>query len=243
MINQFIIDLDRTTRLEIYSEFGTVMYVVMVALFLYAVITKGIAFRNATVIFISFAVAFFMRPIIFGWIKQMTNGLIASGNLGEAFLPFLAIFSLLLWICRVDILSGLDVAVPMYIGGRGACIIGCIFPGCCHGQYAEWGIYSHHANYNTVPCPLIDSVLSFGIVTLIIWCSKKSSIRGKTTAYGMIAFGGLRYIIDVLRDNNKMFGLFTIEGISGFVCLCIGLIMLYILERKVSANRKCCTLF
>lgn len=240
MINEFIRDLSHSTQLDLYNAFGMLMYVIIIILFICAIYNYSISRKNAVILFISFTAAFLISPMLCAFMNSITDGIIPERNLGVGFLPFLVVFSFLTLLFKGNHLENLDAAVPMYIGGRGICIIGCLFTGCCHGFPAEWGIYSHHADCNTVPCPLFDSIASILIVIFIIrYCKNEEKYRpGKVSAYGMITFGILRYVIDVLRDNNKLFSMLTFEGIAGFITICVGLIILYFLEKIPQKNTE-----
>ncbi len=237
-INQYLFELSASERAEWYKAFGLEMYAFMAILFIWAAFVQRIKLKKAILIVVSFAAAFNLCPFIENWLSGLSNDLIPDRNLGAAFLSFLAVFCLLMYIFRVPIFEALDVAVPMYIGGRGITIIGCIFAGCCHGHYASWGIYSENAGYTTVPCPIIDIAASVLIAVCIVAFGRRFGAHGKAAAYGLIAFGFLRYIIDVLRDNDKLLGLITFEGIFGFVYLCIGLCMLYFIYKKYPEKNK-----
>lgn len=238
MVNEFIQTLSSIERQDFYIAFGQLMYVIMFFLFIWGTKKFNIKRKNLILLFISFATAFLLSPIICSSMNHITSGLIPKRNLGVGFLPFIVLFSLLSYIFKISFFESLDVVVPMYIGGRGVCIIGCLFTGCCHGFPVEWGIYSHHAACNTVPCPLFDSIASILIVILLMkYCKNKENYRvGKTAAYGMVTFGILRYVIDILRDNNKLLSMLTFEGIIGFITMCVGLILLYYLENITQKN-------
>lgn len=231
-INSFLLELSPPVRNTLYSAFGYGMYAAFVAIFLWSVKKRGITRKPAILILVSFVLAFLLGQQITVVLKNVTGGLIPDRNLGVAMLTFLPVFCILLLLFRLPVTTGLDAAIPMYIGGRGFCIIGCIFPGCCHGAAAEWGLFSHSAKYNTVPCPLIDSLVSLLIVGFLMGRKKGRTGEGFTAAYGLIAFGILRYVIDLLRDNDKILNLVTSEGIFGFLYVCIGLVMLYLLQHR-----------
>ena len=96
----------------------------------------------------------------------------------------------------------------------------------------RWMIYSNHAGTTVVPTVLFDILLSFVIVVYLLLSKKKLLTPGAIAARGILLFGVLRYVVDVLRDNNKLFLMVTTEGICGMIYVLIGLFLLYLIENN-----------
>lgn len=85
----------------------------------------------------------------------------------------------------------------------------------------------------------MDMVMSYIIVVYLMLAGKKQHVSGMTAAKGMLLFGILRYVIDVLRDNEKLISMITVEGICGILYALAGLILLYALsEKRVKAVKN-----
>jgi len=128
-----------------------------------------------------------------------------------------------------------DVIALSYLPGRAVNIIGCTITGCCQGIPVEWGLYSAVLKENVIPVQLIESaaILIMWLILNGLYQRKKYSGNGKCTAYSLILFGGLNVATDQYTYiQPKLINMTSVEGIFAFITLCIGLIMLYILDKK-----------
>lgn len=232
LFNQFLAEMPKETRLVLYGRFGTIMHVVMFAVLLLLMLRRFQNKKNVFRLLFSFYVAFYAGNMACNVLGNLTHNLIPKINLGVAFFFFLLVSTFLLWLLKAPVRQSLDIAVPVFILGRGVGIIGCLFPGCCHGFPAAWGIYSNHAGTTVVPTVLFDILLSFVIVVYLLLSKKKLLTPGAIAARGILLFGVLRYVVDVLRDNNKLFLMVTTEGICGMIYVLIGLFLLYLIENN-----------
>lgn len=204
-INEFLKGFPWETRFLLYGRFGTCVHIVaLLALFIFAMQAR-FSKKNVLKLFVSYYAAFFASTNACSIFGNLTDGLIPQTNLGVAYLFFLAVFSFLIFLLRGSLLQNLDIAAPTFILGRSIGIIGCLFTGCCHGFPAEWGIYSYSTGTTVVPTVLFDIFLSIAIVLYLILTKKKYSASGLVAAKSILLFGVLRYVIDVLRDNDKLF--------------------------------------
>ena len=240
-INQFLIALSDESRRTLYSTFGTCLHAaVLVTLAVYAMRAK-LGIKGSLKLLLPYYAAFYAGTNACSLLSKLTSGVIPKVNLGVSFVVFLTVLTLLLWLVKAPMRQLLDIAIPTYILGRGVGIIGCIFGGCCHGFPAAWGIYSDNAGTTVVPTVLIDIVASYIIVAYLLLAGKKNPVPGAVAARGILLFGLLRYVVDVLRDNNKLFGMITVEGICGIVYVLTGLILLYIVTNKKAQVEEVCT--
>lgn len=232
MINQFLAELSTDSRSMLYSGFGAIMHVVMLIFLIIQARHASLNKKNVLQLFVAYYVAFFAGNSACNILGGLTGGVIPKINLGVAFSVFILVMFILLRITKAPVLQLMDIAVPTFILGRGIGIIGCLFPGCCHGFPATWGIYSHNAGTTVVPTVLFDILLSIAIVVYMLLSKKKLPAPGVISANGILLFGVLRYAIDVLRDNNKLISGITVEGICGIIYVLGGLILLYIIDKK-----------
>lgn len=227
--------MPKESRFVLYGRFGTIMHVVMFAVLLLLMLRRFQNKKNVFQLLFSFYVAFFAGNLACNVLGNLTHNIIPKINLGVAFFFFLMVSTFLLWLLKAPVRQSLDIAVPVFILGRGIGIIGCLFPGCCHGFPAAWGIYSHNAGTPVVPTVLFDMLLSYVIVGYLLLTRKKHLVSGTLAAKGILLFGVLRYVIDVLRDNNKLFIMVTVEGLCGIIYVLVGLILIYVITNKDTA--------
>ena len=234
MINEFLLDLSITQRRVLYNSFGDVMKAVML-LSLFLIMRKYQLKKTASVkIAGSFLIAYYAAVNTCQLLYNLTDGVIPGVNLGVAFLPFMLVVLLLGWILKANPKLCADISVPVFILGRGVGIIGCVFIGCCHGARVPWGLYSYQEGATTVPTMVIDTVISWIIAGFLFRDTKKGrySAAGDVAAKGIFWFGMLRFVIDILRDNNKLFWVITAEGICGVIYMLVGLFLRYGIKQK-----------
>ena len=233
MLNDYIRALELSERQSFYRGFSTAMLLTVPLVLALLFWKRRTGLKNSLFIllifYLSYCASTFVTPLLSDW----SNGMIPGKNLGIAFAVFVPLAALLLKLCRVPVLEGLDLLIPVFVLGRGIGILGCLFTGCCHGAPVSWGIYSHHAETTVLPAPLFDTLLSAAL-SIGLWLNKKRK-PGEIAVCTIAGFGLLRYVIDVLRDNEKAFSLFGTEGLFGIVYFLTGMIFRFLLSHTKSS--------
>ena len=230
-MNQYLMQLSPETRLELYSLLGNLQYPAFVGMLLLASIKYRIPAKHKIILWIAFALSSIWGGNLIPLLGRLTHGVIPTPNMGISFGLVMVLMAAIVYFLRVPVLLSLDAAVPAYILGRGLAISGCIFFGCCYGHPAAWGIYSAVAETFVFPTVMLDIAASCAIVICLIILAKKRGYSGDGTvaAMGMVLFGLLRLLIDLLRDNNKRFLLFTTEGLFGIAYIVAGILLLRVI--------------
>ena len=125
------------------------------------------------------------------------------------------------------------VALSILIG-RTLQGIGCCLVGCCQGEPAEWGIYSAVSKTTVVPVQVFEIIGLFTAWIMIHgqFCKKKYQTGGKSAAFVLIVFGLINFITDVFTVTfSPVFFASSMEGLFGLVNVCVGLVLLYVLDR------------
>ena len=227
-MNEYLMQLSLETRQELYSLLGSLQYPAFVGMLLLASIKYRVPVKHKVILWVAFAVSCVWGANMTPVLKELTRGIIPSPNMGVAFGIVMLILTAIVYFLRVPILFSLDAAIQAFILGRGLAITGCIFFGCCRGYPVAWGIYSAVTETCVFPAVILDIVVSCGIVIYLILLAKKQNYSGNGTvaAMGMLLFGLLRVLIDVLRDNHKRFLLLTAEGLFGIAYIVAGILLL-----------------
>ena len=134
-----------------------------------------------------------------------------------------------------------DFIAPLLAIFHGVTHIGCIFPGCCHGYPAEWGLFSNEANAICFPSQPLEAISSLLTAVVLLIMMKYKVQSGKLYAWYLIMFGGTRFLWEFLRDNDKIwFGIseLAIHALMAFVVGLIALILLIIFDKRRRANEK-----
>lgn len=228
VMNHYLMQLSLETRRELYGLLGNLQYPAFVGMLLLASVKYRVPVKHKVILWIAFAVSSVWGGNLIPLFGRLTHGMIPTPNMGIAFGLVMIILAAIVYFLRVPVLFSLDTAVPAYILGRGLAITGCIFFGCCYGYPAAWGIYSAVAETCVFPTVILDSVASCCIVIYLVVLARKQNYSGNgaVAAMGMLLFGILRVLVDVLRDNHKRFLLLTAEGLFGIAYIVAGVLLL-----------------
>lgn len=229
MINQFLAEMPWEQGDILYSFFGKLQVVVYIGMLFWYCKNYQIEGKKKILIWIMFVIAYFWGNSFCPLLSNLTDGIVPRVNMGVSFLFFIWIIAAISYMLNFPVMLGLDMLIPIFILGRGIAIIGCVFAGCCHGFPTEWGVYSRVAETITFPTVLLDNICSCGISIYLFYLSKKMHYigNGKVSAIGMVMFGSLRVIIDILRDNPKWIFKFTFEGFCGAFYILFGVLILW----------------
>ena len=218
----------------IYSATGYLRWPAYVGILIWACIRFPLSKIQKVALCVIFAISHYWAIRVTFLVSSFSKGIVPGANMGVSFLFFLMMVAAGALVCKIPVLLATDALIPAYVLGRGLAVTGCIFAGCCHGYPIAFGLYSRYAETITFPTVPIDCIISCGIVIAMIVLARKKqwSGDGSTTAIGLLLFGVLRVVIDVLRDSPKLIFPFTFEGLCGFVYLLIGAILLIWLHNK-----------
>jgi len=116
-----------------------------------------------------------------------------------------------------------DFIAPLIAVFHGVTHLGCIFPGCCHGYPAAWGLYSNDAGTVCFPIQPIEAVSSLLVAAVLLVMLKKGIQRGKLYAWYLVLFGGTRFVWEFFRDNEKILGNLSELALHALAALLVGL--------------------
>lgn len=123
-----------------------------------------------------------------------------------------------------------DFLAPLVALYHGITHIGCMFPGCCHGYPAQWGLYSNTAEAVCFPIQPIEAASSVLIGVLLIDMQKKGIQNGRLYAWYLLLFGGTRFVWEFFRDNAKIWYGVSELAFHALTAMILGLIALVIMN-------------
>ena len=133
---------------------------------------------------------------------------------------------------KAVIYISLDMLIGSFLFGFAR--IGCIFPGCCHGYPSSWGLYSNEAGTVCFPIQIIEIIVSF-ILALIMWnMHSKERFQGKLYPWFLVLFGSTRFVLEFLRDNQKLFWGISELALHALSCFIVGMILLTLSKKRRS---------
>ena len=166
----------------------------------------------------------------------VTSWIFNGGNVGGlnfvrvvTFMPIPIL--LLVWIFGDSYRDVADFLAPLVAIFHGVSHIGCIFPGCCHGYPAEWGLYSNEAGAFCFPIQLIEAVSSILIGVGLLLMMKKKVQPGKLYAWYLALFGGTRFVWEFFRDNEKIWNGISELAFHALAAMVIGIVAIVVLNK------------
>lgn len=178
--------------------------------------------------------------IVFGYVTTYALMLILffiiTGNIGgqniiRIFVLLPAVIAFYSKSFGIPIKKAMDLIAPVPCLVHGVSHIGCIFPGCCYSNIeVDWGLYSGVAEKMLFPCQLLESAVAIGIFIYLIRTLKKHQFNMGGTAMPimLILFGSTRFLLEFLRDNEKIIAGISELAIWAFGTVIVGAVWLII---------------
>ena len=130
----------------------------------------------------------------------------------------------------------------------------CVFPGCCHGYLCDWGIISLQKTQEmiaegklasgeyarTFPTQWLECLVALGVFFAVKAIAKKTKYdcSGKLYPYFLLLFGGTRFFLEFLRDNNKLFWGISDLALHAAAMVLVGAVWLLILRMRTPAPKQ-----
>lgn len=118
---------------------------------------------------------------------------------------------------EVNFWRGADVFSPSLPLAESVARVGCFFAGCCHGRSTEFvfGVKFPSLPYKVHPLQLYISVESFLLFLFLLLFKRYKRMEGQTFLTYIFLHSFARFLMDFLRDEQRMWGLTT----SQYICL------------------------
>ena len=150
------------------------------------------------------------------------------------FLPLIIIaYSKLLRLNTRHLLDMLAPCIPMaQVLGK----IGCQYVGCCQSWLrVDWGIINPITNERLFPIQLIEGIVALLVVIIVIVYMRKKNYQanGLAMPLSMLLFGGSRFFLEFLRDNEKVIG-----NISELALWCVAMVIVSIIWIAIYKSKE-----
>lgn len=152
------------------------------------------------------------------------------------FLPLLAVF--VAEILRIKWSKVCDAMAMYPLLASGINQLACLFPGCCRGYPCSWGIYNVKIQEYCFPTPILETVLSLGIFAYLVVKSHRKGYVSDGSLYPtmMVLYGAMRFVCELLRDNEKLILGISPVGIHALVLCLSGVAVLFIMKKRAARN-------
>lgn len=118
--------------------------------------------------------------------------------------------------------------------------IGCVFPGCCRGYPCSWGIWNAKTETLLFPIQWLESIVSLGTFLFVLAYQKKVNyaVDGKVYPLFLILFGITRFLLEFLRDNEKLVLGMSSFALHALAMTIVGTVWLMVLDEKEKQSKK-----
>ena len=110
----------------------------------------------------------------------------------------------------------------------------CPFAGCCHGYECSWGIWNPTTDTYVFPNQWLECMVALVIVLYLLHLAKKENYVGTGKVYAMflLTFGGTRFLLEFLRDSDKLFLGISNLALHALFMVLVGTVWLMVLYEK-----------
>ena len=110
----------------------------------------------------------------------------------------------------------------------------CPFVGCCHGYACSWGIWSPLTDERLFPNQWLECIVAALVFWYLLRTAKQEKYigTGKVYAIFLLTFGGTRFLLEFLRDNDKLFLGISNLALHALFMVLVGTVWLMVLYEK-----------
>ena len=163
-----------------------------------------------------------------------------GGNVIRAFAFMPLVFLLTAKILRLPFALVVDFTAPMMLIWN---IIGqsvCPFLGCCRGISCSWGIWNPLTDSILVPVQWMICLAGVAILVFLLWYEKKHlyCAQGKLYPILLVSWGGARFLLEYLRDNEKIIMGLSRYALYALFMVLVGMVWLFTIEEIQLENKR-----
>lgn len=188
--------------------------------------------------FISLPLQYFSMFFL-AWVENgFTNW--GANNIIRAFVYFPLFFALGAKAAKVPAGKVIDFAAPSQALNQAIGHFVCPFAGCCQGYACSWGIWNPLLDERVFPNQWLECLVALAIFIYLYRLAEREKYVGTGRVYAMflVIFGGTRFLLEFLRDNDKLFfGVSNLALHASFMVL-VGTIWLIMLNKNAPIQGK-----
>ena len=240
-MNQWIYDAYRGgVSQDVYGALGTIAFVIAMLYSLVHAWKLGIPFWKELIIFVVVYVGqTLLLDVIWEELKSLKDvgflGMYTVSNSIVRIFAVLPLFSLILApILRLKRRLVCDAIAMLPLLQAALCQPACLLTGCCRGYECAWGVYVAQIDAYCFPVPILEMVLSLLAFSYLLYRTIKRKFVSDGMLYPLmlVLFGAMRFLCEMLRDNQKLLLGCSGVGLHAAFMLIVGIVWLLI-ERKI----------
>lgn len=234
MINDFLkLCYERGWSGSIYNSIVIIAFVVQLIFLLFYRKKYNISILQSIIILV------IIYPVAYFWMLVLTWMENGFQNWGANNIVRMYVYAPLISIVAAKVLKMPTGKVIDYVAPSMALqqVVGhsvCPFAGCCQGYACSWGIWNPVSNERLFPNQWLECFVALLVVFYLLHIAKQENYAGTGKVYAvfLITFGGTRFFLEFLRDNDKLFlGISNLAFHALFMAL-VGTIWVMVLYEK-----------
>ncbi|MEG0570982.1 MAG: prolipoprotein diacylglyceryl transferase [Oscillospiraceae bacterium] len=165
----------------------------------------------------------------------LISGKLAGKNMVRvfAFCPIVVTFFAIGF--NIDVKKAFDFLAPVPLLVFAITHIGCNWGGCCRSNITvPWGIYNRITQTHLFPNQILETIVAALSTVLILYLLHKNKydMGGKAMGYMLILYGSQRFLLEFIRDNQKLFWGISELALWALATIIVGLVLNFIVLRK-----------
>ena len=224
----------------IYSSIVAVAFVIQLVFLIFYRKQQGISLLKAIIIVLIVYPASYFWMLVLAWIENGFQGW-GANNIVRVYVYTPLICMVAAKILKMPAGKVIDYVAPSMALQQ---VIGhsvCPFVGCCHGYACSWGVWNPITDTRLFPNQWLECLVALAIVLYLLRLAKKERYAGTGRVYAMflITFGGTRFFLEFLRDNDKLIlGISNLALHALFMTLVGAIWMMTIYEKSKKQELK-----
>ena len=220
----------------LYYGFQVLTFVtIFIVIMLYSKKIGIQAWKAVAIVLVVYPLSDFWKRVMY-WMETGFRAFGGENNV-RIFIWVPVVAFLVAKIIKLDYKKMCQLLAPCVVLTQGVGHFGCIFPGCCHGYPASWGLYNLVTLQYHFPVQIFEALTAIGIsVYMLIRSKRKNHVAdGKEYPIMLILFGFTRFIWEFFRQNEKL-----VLGISNlaFHALFAGIVGVVMLVYRIQKDKK-----
>lgn len=195
--------------------------------------------KRAIISAVVWPVAYGLLYVLF-WIESSFTRW-GSHNIVRGYIWFPLIGVVLAKLLHLKPRTVVDYIAPGCSLSQGIAHLGCSFAGCCYGFPAEKGIWNPQFETCLFPNQILEALAALLVFAVCALYARKRRYDSDGRVYPLflILFGVTRFLLEFLRDNQKVIGNISILALHCVLMAVVGTVWLIILHfREIGRSRK-----
>ena len=163
-----------------------------------------------------------------------------ANNIIRSFVYFPLFFALAAKAAKVPAGKVIDFAAPSQALNQAIGHFVCPVAGCCYGYACSWGIWNPILDRQVFPNQWLECLVALFVFIYLYRMAKRENYAGTGRVYAMflVTFGGTRFLLEFLRDNDKLFFGISNLALHALFMVFVGTVWLIVLDEKEHRKRK-----